>query len=422
MQTATFPERPRPIIDLPWNPFYGPGIIPRGHAMPTGMVVQPTFIVFGTARSALQSSQTGSGPTTSEWVNRLDLDAVLNFTFTERIVFETRPLDRAGLFSGYRFKPDREKGTTRTYDGNAELLYFEGDFNSIFPNLDPRDVHSLDYHFAIGRQGIVLQDGLMANDAMDSLGVTRSSLSWFGAAATRATAIFAWGDVHRNNNVRDQHAKLAALSFTSDYRNKSFDLDLAYVDGGPKTSGDSAHAGVGMTTQLGLLNTTVRVNSSRALNKRSAQSGNGTLVFTQFSFIQPYSDNLVYVDAFWGIDHYTSASRGPEAGGPLGQTGLLFASVGIGRFRVPIANRPDESVGGALGYQIFFDREKRSQIVFEVGARASTDHAPTDTKGYGARYQHAIGRHLVWIFDAFASRVERQAQVRTFRTELLVKF
>ncbi len=50
LQTATFPERPRPIIDLPWNPFYGPGIIPRGHAMPTGMVVQPTFIVFGTAR------------------------------------------------------------------------------------------------------------------------------------------------------------------------------------------------------------------------------------------------------------------------------------------------------------------------------------------------------------------------------------
>lgn len=67
-----FPNRPKPIIEIGQNPFLGKGPIAPGFKIPTGAIWQPVFIVFGTARTALQTLDNRTRQIT-EWANRLDL-------------------------------------------------------------------------------------------------------------------------------------------------------------------------------------------------------------------------------------------------------------------------------------------------------------------------------------------------------------
>ena len=80
--------------------------------MPTGAVWQPDFIVFGTARTAIQTFDNGLAQIT-EWASRLDIYGNLFLTPTERILIGFRPLDINGLeYSGYRFSPNADGWTT----------------------------------------------------------------------------------------------------------------------------------------------------------------------------------------------------------------------------------------------------------------------------------------------------------------------
>ena len=138
------------------NPFLGSGEINPGFETPTGAVWQPALIIYGTARSALQTYSNGNEDI-SEWANRLDLFSNLYLTPTERILLGIRPLDSGGEFAGYRF--DGPNGSQGGFNGRIRTLFFEGDFGELFPNLDPQDTKSLDYGFAIGRMPYSLQDG-----------------------------------------------------------------------------------------------------------------------------------------------------------------------------------------------------------------------------------------------------------------------
>lgn len=134
------------------------------------------------------------------------------------------------------------------------------------------------------------------------------------------------------------------------------------------------------------------VLTSHARNRDSAAVSTATLLFSQLSAIQPYSENLVYLDLFWGIDPFSSAMRGPANGGPLGQAGILFAAVGMGRFAPALGNRADDSIGAGLGWQIFFDASKRKHLVIEGGFRDSTLACnSTDARALALRLQQAFG-------------------------------
>ena len=59
-----------------------------------------------------------------------------------------------------------------------ETLFFEGDFGEIFPGLDPYDTKLLDYGFSVGRQPVLIQDGLLINaNRLDAVTVTRNTLN-----------------------------------------------------------------------------------------------------------------------------------------------------------------------------------------------------------------------------------------------------
>jgi len=420
LQIDTFPARPAPLIEIGQNPFLGSGYIAPGFETPTGAVWQPVFIAYGTLRSAVQTFDSGPGVQTTEWVNRLDLYGNLYLTPTERILVGLRPLDQNGKFSGYNFKNPTDEGWQHHLNGNITTLFFEGDFGELFPKLDPHDRRSLDYGFSIGRQPLSFQDGIMISDTVDAIGITRSSLFLFGSNASHVTALYGWNEIN-HNAIEDTHAQLFMLSGAADYSFATVEADFAYVPSSDSTIGDGAFAGFAYIARFGKISSTTRVNISSALQDESANIQDGTLFFQQLNYEPAHTHNNLYLDMFLGLDNYRSAARGPDAGGPLGQTGLLFSAVGLGNYGAPLGNFADRSVGSALGYQMYFDNHRR-QINFEIGGRTRTDVGGTGAYAAGARYQQGFGRHLIWQMDTFGVVNENADDGFGLRSEIQYKF
>lgn len=420
LQTTTFPARPAPLVQIGQNPFLGSGYIAPGFTIPTGAVWQPVFIAYGSLRSGLQTFDSGPGAQNTEWANRLDLFGNLYLTPTERILIGFRPLDKNNLFSGYRFKNPTDEGGQNHLNGNIRTLFFEGDFGELFPNLDPHDRRRLDYGFSIGRQPLSFQDGIMINDVVDSVGITRSSLFLFGSSASHVTALYGWSEID-HGAFRDRDAQFLLLSGAADYSFATIETDFAYVPSNNVNTGDGAYTGIGYIARFGKISSTSRVNFSWAVDNETANVQNGTLLFQQFNYVPAHTDNNLYLDLFLGFDNYRSAARSSDAGGPLGQTGLLFAAVGLGNYSAPLGNVADRSVGSALGYQMYFDDHRR-QINFEVGGRTRTDIGSTSAGAAGARYQQGIGRHIIWQLDTFGVLNEGADTGYGLRSEIQYKF
>lgn len=427
LQTEGFPDRPGPYIELGENPFLGTGYIGPGFQVPTGATWQPLFIVYGQYRSALQTFDDGrGGGNITEWSNRLDLFGNLYLTPTERINIGFRPLDHNGEFSGYRFDNDSadDDWVNRT-DANIQTLFFEGDFGEMFPNLDPEDVASLDYGFAVGRQPLLLQDGLLINDEVDSIGVARTSLFYFGSSAFRVTGLYGWGQINRGNNRLDQNAQLVGISTSADYDKSTIDFDSVYVFS-DDVDGDQLNMGLSLIRRFGHLNTTLRANTSIVVDEPGATAppgavDDGTVLLAQLSLTPPYTHDIAYSNIFVGIDRFRSAARSPATGGPLGNVGILFAAAGNGRYGAPLGNTTDNAYGAALGYQKFFNAG-RQQLILEVGGRRQYDDVQSDGVAVGARYQHALGQHFIIAFDVFSAHIETRDHSYGARSELTVKF
>jgi len=109
-------------------------------------------------------------------------------------------------------------------------------------------------------------------------------------------------------------------------------------------------------------------------------------------------------------------------GGPLGQTGIVFAAPGLGRAGAPVAVRTNNTAGASLGYQFFFDHTRR-QLIFECGGQQGTSSSQNDGAiATALRYQQAFGQHFIWICDGFVGKREGVNVSQGIRGEILVKF
>ena len=411
-------QRPGPLLEL-GDPFQSSGPISEGLEIPGGAVWQPSFLVFGLYRSAMQSFERRR-QTTTEWVNRLDIFGNLQLTGTERILVGFRPLDRDNEFAGYQFQPDAGSGWQEAFDLDLQTLFFEGELGELIPALDPDDSRALDFGFSVGRQPIFFQEGMLINDDMDAVGITRNSLSPMGASNLRMTLLYGWNQINRGDNQEASSTELIGLFTETDWRDSTIDLDLVYVsdrDG----DADGAFWGLSSVQRHGKLNTAVRALGSHALEEQSSAVSNGHLLFGELSWTPDGTDNLAYVNAYLGIDDFTSAARGPATGGPLGRTGLLFAAVGMGSYGAPLGNRPGQSFGLAMGHQMFFD-STRKQLTLEIGGRQETEADRRGALALGASYQQALGQQLVLRLDAFGSAREGGDYRSGARVELQYKF
>lgn len=432
------PERPPLVFE--WNEkFLAPGFLNEGLQMPTGVVWRPALWVFGEYRTdyAYRENPTGTH-VISEVAQRLDLFGQLNLSGTERLLIGLRPFDQEtnGISAGGRQQAIRKfssydfgtgDGISGT-NGDIQTLFFEGDFGEIFPNLDPYDTEYIDYGFSVGRQPLLIQDGLMINeDMIDLASVTRNTLFGYGSLNTRATAVYAWNRINRQDrllgNVFDPGADMIGLFTESDFPISTVNADLAYVN---SSLGGLFVWGLSAIQRLhgyrNTYNTSFHLLGSQPTGGiETPVAGQGELLFSQVSWTPHRTEDLVYFNAFWAIDQYTSAARGPLTGGPLGQVGILFAGPQLGRYAAPLSNQASNAFGGSIGYQMFFDHT-RQQVIFEVGARDGTLEQNTAAVAVGAQYQRALGQHWILVLDSFVARQESQSVSEGVRVELRAKF
>jgi hypothetical protein len=432
-----FPARPKPLLEL-GEPFLGTGTLERGFRLPTGAVWQPAFLAFGTLRVAAQTFERGD-QRTSEIAGRLDLFGNLQLSGTERLVIGFRNLDRDGRFTSYVIdsnRPGDREGGRDEFNGRLESLFFEGDFGEIFPTLSRDDSSATDWGFSIGRQPLVFQEGLVVQDTIDALGLTRNTLLPKRTSNVRATLLVGWNDIDRTDhsaaraNREDDDALLLGLFTSTDVRRSTLDVDLVWVaDDSSATDGagsDLMVGGLSAVQRVGLLNTSFRVAFSRALDRAGALASDGVVVFGELSWTPRGTHDLVYATAFLAIDDYVAAARDPSAGGPLGRAGIGFAAVGLGSFGAPLSNQAREVGGGAFGRQWFFD-DTRKQVVAELGVRIGTAADVLDEAAITVRFQSALGRRFVWLIDAFGGYREASQGITTrssmgARFELVTKF
>lgn len=454
-QVKPFPKRPK-TLHLFGDDFLNHGNIQKGFKIPTGAVWQPSMFIYGTLRTAWQYEQTGNrlppitdvaGPpidrgeaTVEELVTRLDLFFNLALTPTERIVLGLRPFDHNGNFNGYRWQVPNIENRDEWYlraDLDIDQLFFEGDFGEIFPGLDPNDTGAMDIGFSVGRQPLFFQEGIIINDNVDALGLTRNNILVGEATNIRLTGLWGWDELHRGsgvNNRRREGAHLFALFTSIDFPKTSVDFDLGYVNDSVSSirlndgtirleGGDQVNVGLSFTQRIGHINTAFRFNhSERTSSRDTLQSSSGSVFLAEASYTPPHGYDLIYSTAFVVNDHYQSIARDPAAGGPLGRVGILFASPGIGFVGSPIENTTDhDSFGGALGYQKYFDGT-RKQVILEVGGRGDLDGSERSRLGVMARYQQAFSTRYVWRVDAYYVSRESLDDKRGIRTEFVVQF
>ena len=376
-------------------------------------------MVFGAMRSAFQSFE-GVGGTTTEWANRLDLFGNLQLSGTERLFVGFRPLDEDGEFAGYQFSPSEGDGWNTDVDPDLQALFFEGEIGELFPALDRDESRSLDLGFSIGRQRIFFQEGMLINDDLDAVGLTKNSLSPFGSSNLRTTFLYGWNQINRGDNTEYESTNLFGLFTETDWYESTVDLDAIYVEDGAADS-SGLYWGVSGVQRIGKLNTAVRALGSHALEEESSAVSDGQLLFGEVSWNPKGSDDLGYVNGYLGIDEFTSAARGPATGGPLGRTGVLFAAVGLGSYGAPLGNRPGQSFGLAVGRQLFLD-DTRKQITFELGGRQDTHGERLNAAAVGVSYQQAMGQRSVLRFDLFGSAREGGDYRSGARVEFLYKF
>ena len=454
-QVRPFPKRPK-TLRIFGDDFLSNGNLQSGFQIPTGAVWQPSLFVYGTLRTAWQYEETGNrlppitnvaGPPIDrgeakieELVTRLDLFFNLSLTPTERIVLGLRPFDHNNNFNGYRWQTPNLTNKEEDYlraDADVFQLFFEGDLGELFPRLDKDDSGAVDLGFSIGRQPLFFQEGIMINDVVDAIGITRNNMMYGEAANIRTTGVWGWDEIHRGvgaNNRRRESAHLYALFTSIDFPKTTVDFDLGYINDDENSlylgnrqfireGGDQFNAGLSFVQRLGHINTAFRFNhSEQTSGNDTIHSDSGSVFLAEASWTPPHGYDLGYATLFGVNDSYHSLARDPAAGGPLGRVGILFASPGIGFVGSPIENTTDhDSFGGAVGYQKFFD-DQRQQVILEVGGRTDLDGSDRGRLGVMARYQMAIKNRYVWLVEAYYVSRESLDEKRGVRTEFVVQF
>ncbi len=428
LQIDAVPKRPKPLLEL-GEPYLGTGTLDPGIQLPTGAVWQPQLLLFGNFRTAVQSYESDAfdGSRITEWTNRLDLFANLQLSGTERLVVGVRALDEDGRFTSFFFEhpdPALDGEFVDEIDANVEVLWFEGDFGEIFPNLDRDDFKSLDIGFSVGRQPLFFQEGMLLNDTIDGIGFTRNTLQPKPTSNFRMTFFYGWDNINVSN-AEERSANLYALLTSTDFRKSTVEIDIAYVDAYSSfPHGDLVAAGISSVQRLGKMNSSFRLLGSHALDEESTAATDGFLLFSELSYTPAYSEDLVYFTTFLAVDEYTPAARG--VGGPgsglLGRAGVNFAAVGLGSYAAPLSARARDVAGAAIGYQKFMAHNRR-QLLFEAAARVGTSSDVSDAYAGTIRFQSAVGHHMVVVVDGFVGYDEGlDRSPYGGRLELLFKF
>ena len=444
-KTSLISDESSPILDdsvVPTRPrrlefgsgFLESGPLKPGYELPGGAILQPSLLIFGTFRTALQTFKNPLGPGAgsrgqvafTEWATRLDIFANLQLSATERILFGVQPLhdrDLPPTYTGYNFRPKRDArgdvGYQEEFDPELTTLFFEGDLGEMLANFDPLDFGHLDIGISLGRQPLFYQGGLLINDTVDAIGLIRNNLNIRGGSHLQFAGLFGWNEINRADNVEvDDNLYLYGFFTQMDLPFSTVNIDFVYTADNVDDN-DGFHWGLSSIQRFGHYNTAFHLLGSHAVGDERrpvpgrpvAAVDDGFLFWNEVSWVLPWSEDNVYFNTFWGINNFSSAARGPDVGGPLGRHGLLFASQGLGRYTPGLSNQVGDAYGAAIGYQKFLNHSVRRQILFELGFRDNTGsvrNGGIEPRAVAllSRFQQALGQRTVFQLDAFGGLID----------------
>ncbi len=399
------PKRPKLLFEA-GNGFLDTGNLDAGFEIPVlGAVWQPRLWAYAINRTALQSFDNGLGAEReSELANRLDLFFNLQLTGTEKIILGLRPTDRNNprSFTRYTFEGRDEGFNNELNISDVETLFFEGDLGSLFPNLDKYGVFPLDFGFTVGRQPLVFQEGILINDTIDAVGFIRNNIPVPGTSNFRVSGMWGWNRLDRND-VDDVDENFFGLFIAADAKVSTFNLDAIYVDAENETSGIYFGASAIQRLQKwGGISSAFRVNASFATEEEVTNTiGTGVLLTAELSKNVKGSDDILYFNSALNIGNFTQAGREAVVGGPLANTGILFASPNLSTYGAEINPfTTDDLIAGAIGYQAFWNN-KRTNLILEAAFRQDLTGEGLSSYGVGAQLQHAVGRRTQLTFETF---------------------
>ena len=422
------PGRPKLAIEV-GNGFLDTGKLDQGFEVPIiGAVWQPRLWAYAINRLTVQSFKDGrSGRVReTEIADRLDVFFNLQLTGTEKILLGLRSLDnnRPNNFTRYTFSGEQE-GFNDEFNLGIETLFFEGDLGSLFPFLDQAGVKAIDYGFTVGRQPLIFQEGILINDTVDAVGFIRNNIPFPGTSNFRVSAIWGWNRLDRNDEARKSKEHMFGLFVAADTHTSTFNFDGIYVK--DDENGDGLYGGFAAIQRLaawGGISTAFRVNASLALEDEIPGNviGNGVLLTAEISKTVPGSDDIVYFNPFLGIGNYTQAGREAVVGGPLANTGILFASPNLSTYGAEINPFVDDDViGAAIGYQAFFDNKRRN-LILEIAGRHDLSGQGFDSLGFGFQLQQAVGRYVQLQLEGFYTINENRDDGAGWRAEVQIVY
>ena len=419
----TLPDRPGLMIEV-GNGFLDTGNLHPGFEVPIiGAVWQPRLWAYLINRTAIQSFDNGfsGAKRETEIANRLDVFFNLQLTGTEKILLGLRPVDRnrPGAFTRYT-NSGTDEGFNDNFRIGLETLFFEGDLGSLFPVLDEAGFIPLDFGFSVGRQPLVFQEGILINDTVDSVGFIRNNIPFPGTSNFRVSAIYGWNRLDRNDSrSNDEH--MVGLFTAADTHLSTWNFDLIYVN---DQDADGLYGGIAAIQRLphfGGISTAFRANASYALENEVPGNvvGTGVLLSSEISKTVPESDDIVYFNSFLGVGNFTQAGREPVNGGPLANTGILFASPNLSTYLAEIDPFvSDDVIGGAIGYQAFWDNKRRN-LILEIAGRHDLSGNGFDSLGFGFQLQQAVGQHVQLQLEGFYTINEDRPDGSGVRAEVL---
>jgi hypothetical protein len=415
-----------PLIYESGDDFLGQGELQEGFTTPWGAVWQPQLWVFGTLRTGLFYFDNGVRAPSTEWATRLSLFANLQLTHTEKIIIGVRPLDRNQFNRFTRVQLNDEFGSSKI-EPNLDIrtFFFEGDFGSLFPALDPMGEKPVDLGFSVGRQALTFQNAIMINDTIDGVGLVRNNIRFAGISGMRSTLFYGWNELDRSDAISRDNNNMIGWFNSIDTPSGTRNVDMIFIDD-EREGGDSFNIGGASIQRLGHYNTAFRINHSHAEDETS-KARSGTIYSAEVSWTPYRSDDIAYVNTYFVDGRYTQAGRESVVGGPLGGLGILFASPSLGNLLSELDNNANEEAGIVLGYEAFWSdgqqaNNHRRSLTLEVAGIKDLDGSSFDDFAFGFEFRTRLAHRIQWQLDSSYAVLEKRDDGVTINSEIRYQF
>ncbi len=430
-------DEPRPIIEI-GRSLYREGPLAGGYnVIGRKNLVNPSLQLYGDWRTAVAYNDNGRAEK-GLIASRLNLDADLQLTSTERVHALFRPIDQNGEFSRYEFFGDDRQQGKGIIDGNVDTLFFEGDIGNILAGVTD-EYQSFDLPVAAGLMPLLFQNGVWVNDAITGFafaiparnsrlfGISNMDFSFFAGFDKVSTPAIR----DDRNAFADHNVKVYGAAAFVDALEGYWEAGVGKVDGEGIFDDLSYNSATLAFTRRygGWLSNSARgvwtFGQDRLRNQQ--QNADGFIFLLENSLITQKPLTLVpYLNLFAGFDRPQSLIRDAGAGGILFNTGILFQTDALTGFP-RLDDTGQNTYGGAIGVNYLFNLDQ--QLVFEFatvqvmeGDLEPGRPARADQYGVGVRHQIPLSKSVILRHDVIYGWREKDDNVAGVRSEIRLKF